>query len=190
MHAIQAGHALPGQQRGHSLVGRDHEMLDQAVRLGLCARPDLADVPVGVEQELRLERVDHECPAPLAAALQRRGRLARRYQRCPPGLCGGLVPGEDAIHALVIEPLVRAYERAVERCARHGVGLHVELHRHGQALRPWQQRAGVIAKCGRQHGLDGPRQIDARRSPARLAVERRAFGHVRCHVGDVNPHPH
>ncbi len=40
--AVQAGHAALLEQARDGLVGGDHQMLDQAVGLGLLARPDLA----------------------------------------------------------------------------------------------------------------------------------------------------
>ena len=53
---------------------------------------------------------------------------------------------------------------------------------------PGDERAGVAReRCG-QHRLDRAGHVHARRAPARLAVQRRALGHVRGDVGDVHPH--
>ncbi len=42
----------------------------------------------------------------------------------------------------------------------------------------------------RQHRLHRPGHVDARGSPARLAIEQRALSHIRADVGDVHPHAH
>ena len=80
------GTLLARKQRRDRLVGGDHQVLDQPVGLGLRARADLGDVAVLVEDELRLLGVDGQRPAPLARALQRRGRRARGRQRRRPRL--------------------------------------------------------------------------------------------------------
>ncbi len=78
MDAVEARRAPLLQQPGHGLVGRDHEVLDQAMGLGLRAGTDLADVAAPIKGELGLLRVEHQRALLLARAPQRRGRRARR----------------------------------------------------------------------------------------------------------------
>ena len=84
VHAIQARHRALGEQRGDSLVGGDHQVLDQPVGLGLHAGADRDDVAALVELELGLLGVDDERAAALASPLQRARPRARGTQRCPP----------------------------------------------------------------------------------------------------------
>ena len=73
------------EQRRDRLVGGDHQVLDQAVRLGLLDSAARAvDVAVAVEVELRLGRLDGERAAASRARLQRGGRRARGRQRLAP----------------------------------------------------------------------------------------------------------
>ena len=188
VHAVQARHAALLEQAGDGFVGGDHQVLDQAVGLGLRAREDREHVAVLVERELGLLGVDDERAAALALALQRGGGLARGAQRRAPRLGGGLAPGEDAVDLLVVQARVRADHRAVEGGAREhrAVQLHLDGHRH--ALDSGHQRARVAGERVRQHRLDGARRVHAGGAPARLAIQRRALRHVRGDVGDVHPH--
>ena len=54
MHAVEGRHAALLQEPRHLLVGGDHQVLDQAVRLGLVHRLGADDVPAAVEPEIGL----------------------------------------------------------------------------------------------------------------------------------------
>ena len=103
MDPVEARHAALREQAGHGLVGRDHQVLDQAMRLGLNASADLGHVAVLVEGKLGLLGVDDQRAALLAPALQLRGETVRRGKRRPPRLSRGLATGEYAVDAVVVE---------------------------------------------------------------------------------------
>jgi hypothetical protein len=88
-------------------------VLDQPVGLGLFAYEHLLDVPVVVEDELRLGGVERQCAAvALAPILLERGR--RRPRGCQwlgPRLACALAAGEDLVDLLVAQALVRADQR-------------------------------------------------------------------------------
>ena len=94
VHAVQARHPALREQAGDGLVGRDHQVLDQAVGLGLHATEDVRDVAVLVERELGLLGVEHQRPAALALPRQRRRRLARGAQRRPHGSAADSLPAK------------------------------------------------------------------------------------------------
>ncbi len=129
-------------------------MLDQAVGLGLRAREDAEHVAVLVERELGLLGVDHERAAALARVLQRRGGCARGAQRRPPGLGGGLLAGEDAVDALVVQARVGADQRAVEggaaRAPRRAAPARRSppraRRRAAASRRRWRARAAASAR--------------------------------------------
>ena len=190
VHAVEAWDATLLEQLRDGLVGGDHQVLDQAVGLGLGACHGRADVAVLVEEELRLGGVDDQGPAALPRPRQRGGRAAGRRKRRTPRVRGVLAPGEDAVDALVIEALVGADERAVERRAPRLGPRQVELDGHRQPFRSRHERARLVGERCRQHRFDRVGHVHARRAAARLEVEGAALIHEGAHVGDVHPHPH
>ena len=187
--AVQRRHAALGQQPRDLLVGRDHEVLDEPVRLGLLAR---------AATRRRARRRRSETPArtsraraPTAhrrrscsAAETRAGRGERRRPR----LERRLVAGEDPVDALVVQARVGADRRAVERRA-HDVGARRSRARRSppRARSPRHERAGVVGQRLGQHRLDAAGDVDARPAPRRLAVDERAGRDERADVGDVHP---
>ncbi len=177
------------QQRRHLLVGQDHQLLDQGVRLGLRLVGDAQHVAAIVELELRLRGLDGE-RAPARPALPKRGGdRARSHERVRPRLLRALVAGKDAIHLRVLEPRVASNRRAMERRAHDAIRLHLELDGHCVAVLVRHEAAGLVGQRGRQHRLDGAGDVDARATPVGLGLDRRARPHVRAHVRDVNPQP-
>ena len=81
VHAVERRQLARLQAAGDGLVGRDHQVLDQLVRLGLLARHDAGDVPLAREVELRLDGLDRERPARRARGLVERGGDARARPR-------------------------------------------------------------------------------------------------------------
>ena len=117
VHAVERRQPARLEQRRDRLVGRDHQVLDQPVRLRLLAPHELGDVPVARERELGLLRTRRRArPAPRAPPGAPRPP-ARRRQRLGPRRHGGLVAGEDPVHLRVVQPRARADDRAVERGA-------------------------------------------------------------------------
>ena len=167
VHAIQARHASRSASSSRDrLVGGDHQVLDQAVGLGLRARADLDDVAALVEVELRLAR-ESTASAPRCSRARCSAAAASRAAASGSahGSARALGAGEDAVDALVVEALVGADQRAVERgAARRSAPSQLELDRHRQALAPGHQRARVV----RQRRA----AASARRRPARTRSSR------------------
>ena len=190
VHTIKAGRTALGEQPRDRFVGGDHQVLDQAVGLGLQAYEHLLDMPVFVEDELRLGGVERQRTAVALAPilLERCRRGPRGRQRPGPRLACALAAGEDLIDLLVAQALVRADQRAVEGGLRDRCPVQLELDRHRRALFPRHERAGVVGERLRQHRLDRARHIHARAATPRLQIDERTFGHIGADVRDVNPH--
>ena len=177
------------QVAGDRLVGRDHQVLDQLVRLGLLARHDAGHVALVREVELRLDRLDGQRAALRPCGLERRGRRPRRGQRRGPRLLGALAAREDPVDPRVVEPGVGADDGAVERAAHELRAVEVELDGDGQAVLEGHERAGVVGQGLGQHRLDLAGHVHAGRAAVGLAVDRGARRHMRGDVRDVHPHP-
>ena len=97
----QAGLPPPYEHARHALVGRDHQLLDQAV--GAVARGGLhpGHETFGVEQDLRLGQVEVNRSASAPSLANARGGLVQQLERAPHlgrqvgGPRAGLEPGED-----------------------------------------------------------------------------------------------
>jgi hypothetical protein len=187
VHAIQGHRAPTVAELGDPLVGEDHQLLDQAVGLGLGhgARPDHR--AVGVELELRLGG-RHLKRAARTVLGQPGGRRARCLERLGYRLGRALVAREEAVELVVVEPCVRADQAAVEaRRARTAVRGEDDLRGDDESLRARGEAAGVVRERRRQHRLDGPGDVGAVGASQRLRLERRARTNVSADVGDMDP---
>ncbi len=184
--AVEGRDLSPLAELGDLLVGEDHQVLDQAVRLRLGDRFRSHDGAVGVEVELGLERLDLQ-GADATAIGQRRGRPPRERKRLGDSRGSGLSPVEDPIELVVVEALVRADAGPLEAGRpRNAVGTHDDLRGHRQALHPRREAARIVGKRSRQHRLDRARDVRARRTAKGLGLEPRAGSHVGRHVRDVD----
>src|SRR6185437_4974550 len=163
-------------------------VLDQPVGLGLRLPVHRHHVAALVELELRLGRVDRERAGGLSPALERGGGIAGCRQRLRPRPARALAAREDAVDAVVVQPLVRADQRAVERRRDDLRPRELHLHGHGRAVEPGAQRARVAGERVRQHRRDRAGGVDAGGALARLAVQARIEPHMRGDVRDVDPH--
>ena len=186
--AVQRRHPALGEHPRDLLVSRDHEVLDQPVRLGLLAGPRLRDVPAGVEAKLRLGGLEFERRLRQPALVQRGGDGASCGEGRRPGLERRLVAREDSVDALVVQALVGADRRAIERRPLDRGPGEVELDGDRRAPRPGNERAGVVGQRLGQHRLDAAGDVDARPAARGLAIDERARRDVRADVGDVHPY--
>ncbi len=93
--AVQRRRLALGEQLRDGLVGGDHQVLDQAVRLGLHAARRARHRAAIVECELRLHGLDRQRAAAAAPRLLERRRCrARGGQRLGPGLRAGSEPAK------------------------------------------------------------------------------------------------
>ncbi len=146
-------------------------------------------MPAAVEGEGDLRRGDGERAASGPARLERGGDLAGGLERLRPRRLGALGAGEDAVDLRIVQARVRPDDAAVERAARQPRAREVEFGGDREPVFVRTQRAGHVGERLREHGLHGRRDVDARRAPVRLPVDRRARLDVRRDIGDVHPHP-
>ena len=122
------------EQRRDALVGRDHQVLDEAVRLRRRADALALDVAARIEGELGLRALDRQRAARLAPRLQGGCRRPRGSERLRPRRVGRLVAREDPVDAVVVESRVRADHRAVEGAADDLRAAHLHLDRDRVAV--------------------------------------------------------
>ena len=189
VHSVQRRHPPRHQQPRDLLVRGDHQMLDQPMRFGLRDRLGRHHVPLTVELELRLGGL--ECQRRLRGPplFERGGRRPRDLERRAPASRRSLAAVEDAVDAPVVEALVGADHRAVERAAADAGAVEHEFGRDGKAILPGDERARAPRECFGQHRLDRAGDVDARPAPIGLAIQQRARANVGGHVGDVHPYP-
>ena len=176
--------ALREQVAGRE-VGRQHALLDQAVRVVARLGNDLLDLALRVEHHPGLERleIDRAAPAPLlgqpAVDLVQRLQVRRRPARRQP------LP-----YLVVRQACARADHRRVELIARHhALGRDHHLAHHRQAVDLGVERAQAVGDLLRQHRDHAPREIDRGAALERIRVERLAVPHVVADVRDRDPEP-
>ena len=116
VHAVERVRATRAQEGRDGLVGEDHQLLDQRVRLRLLLEPRIGDAAAAVEGERDLARVDLERAAREAAGAKRLRDLVVQVERgedlrvrvAPLGLAVG-EPGVRADHGPVELRLARRW---------------------------------------------------------------------------------
>ncbi len=203
-----------GQLLGHRLVGREHELLDDLMALGVLFQVGAGHAAIGVEVDLHLRHRELECPAlESPRAEDHRQFVHPREQRIDlgrelrhdPVLLGGRLTALFApdlrlphrrrdgllrqvlVHFLVGEPAA-ALDRALEHVGRDASAFLGEFHHRRDGIPHFVRlQAGQVVRDDlRQHRDHAVGQIDARRPVVRLAVERRLGLHEVRHVGDVD----
>ena len=188
MDAVERRHVLALEQPRDLLVGEDHQLLDQAVGLGLDERVRGLDVAVGRERELRLGAPHLEAGG--VGVGNRRRRPPSRRDRIRDRVGGALGPGEDPVEVVVVEARVGTDPRPVEaRRASLRRFAELDLGGHREPLDAGVEAARVAAQRRGQHRADGAGRIGGVRPLERLAVEPALRLHVGGDVGDVDPDP-
>ncbi len=166
VHAVQARRAALLEQPRDGFVGGDHQMLDQAVRLGLRARVDRGDVAALVEDELGLLGVDDERAGALARGLQRAQRPRARPRAARP-----TAPARARDRR-------RCDRRARSRGARRSgsaIGRTRRSRPRRRRARARRSRRGARARArASTRRSTAPRAASARRRPARRRSSRAA----------------
>src|SRR5206468_9734830 len=134
------------EQRGDLLVGRDHQVLDQAVRLRLHRTLGAGDVALVVEAEVRLDAFHRERPGARTPLFQRAGDRPRGLEWLRPGVLRALLPAEDPVDAVVVQALVRADDAAIEGRALDVRAREIHLYSRREAVLVRAQRAGVVGQ--------------------------------------------
>src|ERR1700685_3243509 len=143
MDAKQGGYVLFVENLRYLLVGRDHQLLDQAVRLGLSDRDETNDAAGAIELELGLlAALDRERGTRRTSCRQRTSATASGREWLAPGVLGALAPVEDSVDLLVGQPSVGADHRAVARRTAHLIAGDRHFDRDRQPILRGHARAG------------------------------------------------
>ena len=188
VHAVEGLAPPAGEELGDLLVGEDHQLLDEHVRLRLPLEARVRDAAAAVEGEDELRRLDPQraaCEPPPAqlggqpvGEAELLGQLGRRL----------LPPGEDGLGPAVREALAAADDRAVEgRLAGLQGGAEGHLRGHGEPVLVRAQAADVLRQRGRKHRRHAAGHVGRERAALRAAVERRAGRDEVRDVRDVHP---
>ncbi len=188
--AVDRGHLPPLQFRRDGLVGEQHELLDEAVRVVALGRGDGLDLPFLVQPDLGLGQVEVDrSPAPAAVTKpleqavhvpQHRDdlRLDRPVQR--------RLPGQDGVHARVRQPGAAADDAVVELDADR-LAARVDLDHAGlhEPIDAGIEAAQAGGQLGREHVDRAIGEVDRRAAVARVVVQgaaglRRSAPHRRC----------
>src|SRR5918995_2938294 len=176
------------QQSTDRLVGEDHQLLHEHVRVRLGLEPGAIDAAVLVEGECDLPGRHAERAAGKAAAAQvERNRFG---QPEPLGdlRLGALFPAQDPLRLPVRQPRSAADHRPVERRPAE-LQVRVEGHLDGdaEAIFARAQAAQIVRELRRQHRRHAAGHVQGEGALRRPAVERGAGGDEVRNVGDVHP---
>ena len=117
--AVERLAAAAAQQAGDGLVGEDHELLDEHVRVRLALEPGVGDPSLAVERERGLGRLDADGASSEPAAAQLLGQSLGEAERLV-DLRRKLLPsGQRAFGEPVRKPRIAPDHRAVEDRRAH-----------------------------------------------------------------------
>ena len=133
------------EQRRDALVGGDHQVLDEAVRLGLLARrPGSRRGRAGRRRTRARSRSIASAPRASRRAWSAAAAARAAASGSAHGASARSSPGEDPVDAVVVEARVGADQRAVERAAHDLRAAQLHLDRDREAVDVRAQRAGVV----------------------------------------------
>ena len=178
VHAVERLAAPAGEERADELVGEDHQLLHEHVRVRLALEPRLGDTAAAVEAKDDLGRLHLQGTTCEALGAQRLRQLVVQVERLE-----DVRLGVAALRLPVGQPHVRADHGAVE--ARLAVRRDLDGDAEPVLMRP--ERAEVVGEVVRQHRRDLPRHVRRERAALSPQVERRSRGHEERDVGDVHP---
>ena len=180
---------VPGQRR-HGLVGGQHEVLDDALRLAPGHEQYVLGLAGLVQHEFGLVdlKVDGAPGGPLAP--QHVGEGAHVRQRRADSLGDvGLAAFKIAVRRFVGQPRVGVDDRFHEPMVHDPALLDVHEQAQGQAIHVRHQRAEVVGQAFRQHRHGQPRQVQRGAPLQRVPVDGGARTDVVADIGDVYPQP-
>src|SRR6266851_444339 len=169
-----------GEELGHGLVRRDHQLLDQAMRGRFAFLPGTRDPAFAVELEVDLGRFDAErapCEPPVPHP---RGEAVGELERCDdlrrrlPSFCFCVRQSSPAPD-----------DRAVE--LRLALRWHLDGETEPVLVRT--EAAAVLGELRWQHRCDSSRYVCRERALCGAAIERHSSRQIGRHVGDVHPPP-
>ena len=203
LHAVFLGHPVDAEQRRHAMaleeacrldVGGDHALLDHAVRVVARVGADAGDPAGLVDQHLELGRLEIQRATRLAPAPQRAVHLVQGLQHGQHGrqfgARGRIAFHQRRRHAAVGEARRRTHQCRIEARARYpALAADAHLADHAQSRHLRHQRTQLVRQLLGQHRHHPLREVNRRRSLARLGVERAAWRDVVAHVRDRHQQP-
>jgi len=189
VHAVQRRMLVRRDEIGRAHVGREHGLLDEAVRIGARARHDLLDAAVVVAHDLGLGGLEVHRTTPAALLEQRAVHVVQVQQVRHEVLAArGLGPAgvaEDGRHFGVGEARMRADHRR-EELVRVDRSLLRDQHvaHHREAVLVGVERTQAVRELLGQHRDHAAREVDRRGALVRVLVDGLARLHVVAHVGD------
>ena len=183
---VEGRDAATLEQLGDPLVGEDHQVLDQAMGLGLLHGLGTDHLTV-LETELGLEALYLERGARPAAGERRRG-LARERQRLGDRIGGPPPAGEDLVELVVVEAGIRPDRAAVEARRERLTGFRdLDLRGDGEPVLARHQAADVAREDLGQHRRDPPWDVGGIGAPPRLLLQSAAGADMGGHIRYVDP---
>ena len=160
-----------------SLVGQQHEFLDQLVRHVVLHPAHLAQSPIGIEQHLVLRHVEIQRARPEARLPQFLRETMGVVQHALD--VAGRFATEDRHRLFIRKTAFRADNRRVKLCLLDlPVPAQHELHAARQPIHPRLERAQLVAQFLGQHRDDAVNEIRRVAALPRLLVERALGGDV------------
>src|SRR5918995_155538 len=149
------------QQPADGLIGKDHQLLDEHVRVRLGLEPGTFDAAVLVERERDLAGRHTERAAGEAAAAQlERDRLRQTKPFLELGL-DGLLIAQDPLRLPVGQPRATADHRPIEsRLAEVEVRIERHLDGDAEAILARAEAAEIVRELGRQHRRHAARDVE------------------------------
>ena len=197
MHAIGRLDVGRSEKVRDALVGEDHGLLDEPRRTRATPDAHARRLPVGVEHDLGLDRLEVDGAAVVTHLLAQGSYLVEHAERLRHGGVGVVPAGkgvgagstfEHRVHLVVGKTCRGSYRRGHHlRGDEPPVGRKGHPHGHGQTILPRLQRADVVAQPLGQHGKHAVDEVHGAGALLRLVVDGSVPAHVMRHVGDVHP---
>src|SRR5579864_8734135 len=190
VNAVERGNALVLEVVGHTLVGREHDFLDQPVGDVALGTRNTAHQAELVELNHRLRQVEIDRAAALALAVKDQGQIAHQLEFAGQplvALAHARVAFQDQVHVGVGHALGGANDPRVEPVAEN-LTLVVNFHGagHHQPVQVRAQAADIGGEFDGQHGHGAVGKVDRVAAQAGLPVKPRVLGHVVGDIGNVH----
>ena len=190
VNAIERGYTAIFEVLSHGLIGRQHELLDDAVgHVALRAR-DADHAPEFIKLDFGFRQIKID-GTPLVASLVQNARqslhLFEVRHLALVTLAGSLIAGKDGENGAVSHALGAA-DDAGRKLVFHNPALFVNLHQRGhrQAVHVRIETTDAVGKLQRQHGNGAVRKIDRSATQSCFTVERHPRPNVMGHVRNVH----
>src|SRR6478735_2094200 len=178
VHAVERLAAPAGEERADELVGEDHQLLHEHVRMRLALEPRLGDTAAAVEAKDDFRRLHLQGAPREALRAQRLRQLVVQVERLE-DVRLGIAP--------LRLPVGQAHVRADHGAVEARLAVRRDLNGDAEPVLMRSQRAEVVGEVVRQHRRDLARHVRREGAARRALVERRSRRHEERDVRDVHP---